>query len=69
MKDWNKEHWITQSKDDIDLEPKGCAFCGCKILVESRAGWICDDCGMEINAVSYYQGVNAGRKKEKQKFV
>lgn len=55
--------WITQKKEDIDLIPQGCAYCGNKKLRENHQGWVCDDCDMCINAVSYYQGANAKAKQ------
>ena len=64
-KDWKKEHWVTQKKEDMNLIPIGCSLCGCKILNEDEQGWRCNDCGSQINAVSYYQGANAKARQLK----
>lgn len=61
---WEKQHWITQKVEDIDLKPSGCPWCGDKDqLKEDHQGWICKTCLMQINGVSYYQGANAKAKK------
>lgn len=67
IKDWNKEHWVTQKEEDIDMIPSGCALCGGKNLYDDEQGWRCKDCGMQINAVSYYQGANAKAQKIRNK--
>ena len=63
---YEEERWITQKPEDINLVPSGCAYCGCLRLLENKQGWFCNDCGMEINAVSYYQGANGKAKQIKE---
>ncbi len=59
------EHWLTQKKEDEDLKPSGCAWCGCKVLIDVLSGWMCNDCNEIIHAVSYYQGANGKAQIQK----
>lgn len=64
-KNWEEEHWISQKREDADLKPETCPYCRGS-LFESVKGWMCNDCHMQIDAVSYYHGANGKAKMMKK---
>ena len=65
LQGWDKERWITQKREDFNLKPSRCPYCGGK-LEDNNQGWYCEDCLKYINAVSYYMGANGKAKQLKK---